>query len=829
MVCLVRADHSAPVVAVQIWVRTGSMHEGKYCGSGLSHYVEHMIFKGTELRRAGDISREISDAGGFINAYTAQDRTVIYATLPSKSWKTAVDVLVDAMFNAMFPEDEWEREKEVILREFAMGRDDPNRVINKLLWRTAFVEHPARYPVIGEEELFRSVGREELMEYFRSRYVPENMIAVVVGDVDESEVERELRRLCGSVRRAFNAPVVLPAEPRQVSARSVRQKGPWKISRVECTYHTVPFTHEDVPALDVLSEVVGGGRSSRIAVALKEEQKIVHSISAWSYTPREFGLFGISAIFDPDNEAAVTAAIQQQVELWRTKELDQEEVRKAVRILTVRELSRLQDMGGQANSYAAGEFYANAPGFSVTYLRRLNEVTTLTLKDVAARYLSVENRTVALLVPESPGSEREAPAVSHTDVGEVTKVLLPNGVPMIIREDHRLPFVHICAAFGGGLLSEDEMNNGIGKLMSEMMVRGTGNRSSESIALETDQLGASLWSFSGRNSFGLQGRCLSSDLVEFFDLYADCLLDSRFPREEVEKQKSVLLEAIEQQYESPMYMAQESLAAIIHTNHPYRWSELGTKERVSGLTESDLEAHYGRHVTTGNVVIAVFGDIDPVHAREIVWKRLQHLRPGPTAVRGPTPQIPQLPARVVIPADKEQTIFLAGYPGVSVDDPVADVLAVLSRAMSGLSSDLAMEIRDKRGLVYYVGAYNRAGVDPGVFAIYAGLKQEHLEELEHLVDKEIQRLANEGLRGEEIERAKRQIIASYEMSLQNNDGYALESALNELYGLGYDYGETTKARIDAISVEDVKRAVSSILAATKKAVSVLIPSGEREE
>lgn len=829
MVCLVRADHSAPVVAVQIWVRTGSIHEGKHSGSGLSHYVEHMIFKGTSRRGAGDISKEISDAGGFINAYTAHDRTVIHATIPSESWQTAVDVLVDAMLNATFPEDEWEKEKEVILREFAMGRDDPNRVIDKLLWRTAFVEHPSKYPVIGEEDLFRSVGRDALLDYFRTRYVPENMITVVVGDVDVDEVEGELRRLCGAAPRAVNPPLVLPEEPRQASSRSARKAGSWKISRVEWSYHTVPFTHKDVPALDVLSEVAGGGRSSRMVVELKEKRKLVHSVHAWSYTPRELGLFGISATFDPENEAAVTGAIQEQVELWQKKKFDNDEVRKAVRILSVREMSRLQDMGGQANSYAAGEFYAHDPRFALTYLRRLGEVNAASLKDVAARYLNAENRTIALLAPESEILENVKPRKSSDDDTATTKVLLPNGVPLIVREDRRFPFVHVCAAFRGGLLSEHEKNNGIGKLMSELMVRGTGRRTSESIALEVESLGADLRSFSGRNSFGLQGRCLSSDFEAFLELYADCLLDSRFPRDEVEKQKTVQLAGIQQQFERPMYLAQESLDAIIHTNHPYRWSELGTKESVSGIKSSDLRAHYGRHVVAGNAVIAVFGDIDPERAKMMVWQRLRRLRPGAGRVVGRKPQEPELPARIALSAEKEQTIFLAGYPGVAVSDPRADVLSVLSRAMSGLSSELAMEIREKRGLVYYVGAYHRSGLDPGSFTIYAGLKREHLEELELLVDREIRRITEKGLSEEEFARAKRQIIASYEMSLQNNDGSALDSALNELYGLGYDYGESTKARIDAITAEDVRNAAISILAPERKAVSVVMPAGDIEK
>ena len=124
---LLKEDHSAPVVAIQVWVGAGSIYEDEHLGCGLSHFVEHMIFKGTPTRSPGDISRQISDVGGDINAYTAHERTVFYVKLPSHGWRAGLDVLSDAVMHASFPEDEWQREQEVILREFAMGRDDPLR------------------------------------------------------------------------------------------------------------------------------------------------------------------------------------------------------------------------------------------------------------------------------------------------------------------------------------------------------------------------------------------------------------------------------------------------------------------------------------------------------------------------------------------------------------------------------------------------------------------------------------------------------------------------------------------------------------------------------
>jgi zinc protease len=482
MVCLLKEDRSAPVVALQIWVGTGAVHEEQYLGAGLSHYMEHMIFKGTPTRGPADISRQIDDAGGEINAYTAQDRTVFYADLPSKTWRVGIDVLSDAVMNAALPEEEWEREKDVILREFAMGRDNPDRELSKLLWSTAYREHPYRVPVIGYEDVFRAMTRDDLSTFFRRHYVPDNMITVMVGDIDADEVEAYVRHAFAGFTRRPRAPVTLPAEPPQMTPRFARHTGPYQVSRLQWAYHTVPLNHPDAAALDVLASIVGQGRSSRLSRKIKEELRLVHDIDAWSYTPKDPGLFGISAVFDPTNETAVIEAIQKEIEAWTRAPFAGEEIEKAKRMTLVNELDGLQTMSGQASSYAAGEYYAGNPRFAEYYLANLEHVTPDLLRDVARRYLRTENRTIAMLSPAMPGETRSEQRVDEPGI-RLSLATLTNGIRLIVREDHRLPFVYICAAFGGGLLSEKEDNNGVTQLMSELLTRGTARRSADDIAL----------------------------------------------------------------------------------------------------------------------------------------------------------------------------------------------------------------------------------------------------------------------------------------------------------------------------------------------------------
>ena len=821
-VCLVKEDHSAPVAAVQIWVGSGAVNEGEYLGAGLSHFVEHMIFKGTPTRPVGEITKEINDAGGEINAYTAQDRTVFHATLPGKNWQVGFDVLADAVMHASFPKNEWARERKVILRELAMGKDNPDRQVYELMSDTAYRVHPYRVPVIGYEDVFKSATRDDLVKYFRRNYVPDNMIVVVVGDVNAADVEAHLRDTFKAFTRKFGHAEPLPTEPPQIAPRFARESGAYQVARLLWVYHTVALNDPDAAALDVLANIVGAGRSSRLVKKIREEQKLADEISAWSMTPKDPGLFGFNATFNPTNEAALLSAIQEEVDGWAAGGFSNDELDKAKRAVLVDELDGLQTMDGQADSYGSGEFYAGDPSFSERYLENVQAVDAGKLKEVVQRYLIPAHRTLVVLSPqESAQAVSTAPtAAAGTDVQKIT---LASGIPLIVREDHRLPFVFFCAALKGGLLSETAGNNGITRLMSDMLTRGTTAHTAQEIAQTVERLGGSLSPFCGRNSFGLQAFCLSQDADTFMALFSDCLLNSTFPADETDKQKMVQLSSIQQQREQPFFVAEEALRQALYPNHPYRWDPEGTRESVQGLNRDALEEHYRRQLVRSNLVFSIFGDITKQQAQELAERYLSEIPNGPVPQFASATPCPSLPCRAKRREPKEQTILLIGYPGVDLKDPRVDALTLIENALSGLSSDLGIAVREKRGLVYYVGAFDRPATEPGLFALYAGAREETAGEVEKLMDDETARLAKKGLRDDEIDRAKKQILAAQDMSLQDNGALAQTCALNELYGLGYNYSFTMEQRIQAITADRVREAAASIFKPALRAVSLVLP------
>lgn len=822
LVCLVKEDRSAPVCSVQIWVATGSIHEQEFLGGGLSHYLEHMLFKGTTNRGVGVVTREIDEAGGMINAYTSYDRTVYYCNLPSKNWRVGVDVLSDCVMNASLPADEWKREQDVIVREMAMGEDDPHRVLHKMLFSTAFREHPYRHPVIGYEEVFRAMSRDDLSNYLHRRYTPDHMLAIVVGDVAGAEVEATLRRTFAGFKRKASAPVVIPREPAQIAPRVARKTGAYNVARLGYAFHTVALNHADAPALDVLAAITGQGRSSRLYHDIKETRQLAHEIDAWSFTGKEAGMFGVSATYDPDKEPELTRAIDGQIESWCRGEFTKAEVAKAQRQVLVNELGGLQTMSGQAASYGNGEFYTGNPRYAEFYLEQVQTVTPDKLREVARRYLTVPNRSLVLLTPETTRATNAVSAAAAPG-GDVRLRTLSNGIRLIVREDHRLPFVSFSAVMGGGLLSESGENNGITQLTADLLTRGTARHDAEEIARRFETLGASLAAFSGRNSFGLNAHCLTENTDEIFGLFAECLLKPSFPAAELDKQRVVQIANIREQHEKPMFVAQQALRETLFPDHPYRWDPNGSEASLGNIGRDDVAAHYARLASAGNLVLSVFGDIAADRAAALAEKFFAALpENGRPALTNAAPR-PALPARVERAQQKQQAIVLIGFPGLDLRDPRNDALAVLQRAMSGLSSDMMMEIRDKRGLAYYGGAASMSGMQAGMFMLYCGTRPDVVPQVEQLMREQMTRATSQGLRDEEWKRAREQLIAEQAMDLQDNGGLAQSCAINELLGLGYLHEFERPARLQELTAEQIRGIAAALMQPAREAVAIALP------
>jgi zinc protease len=803
---IVQEDRSAPVASVQVWIETGSIHEDRHLGAGISHLLEHMLFKGTPTRGASEFAQRIQAAGGYINAYTSFDRTVYWIDITAKGVATALDLLSDAVMNSTLPPDEYVKEQEVIRREFAMGNDDPDRVASQTLFATAFREHPYRHPIIGHLDVFNALSRDEVMAYYKARYVPNNMFFVVVGDVDAAAVRTQLAEIFAKHPRVSLPPVFIPAEPAQLGRREAHTEFATELTRLHLTWHVPSAAHPDIPALDVAAMVLGSGRSSRLYKKLREDLALVHSADAWCYAPGQCGLFGVDAILDPAHRPAVEAEILRLIADLRDGGVTERELAKARKASLSHQLQSVTTMRGRASDLGSNWLIARNLDFSRDYLDAVQRVTAADLRRVLATHLTDRNLTVVSVNPTGSLAKTDAVTAIQT-AGDIQKFDLPNGLRLLVREDPRLPLVSMCASFKAGLLAETAADNGITRLLARVLVKGTHTRTAEQLADEIEELGGALGSDAGNNSLSVSVSVMRPDLRAGLGLLADVLLHAILPEKALAREKDAQLAGIKAEDEEITVIARHLLRENLFGPHPYGLRGSGTPESVARLTRDDLLAFRDRHLCARNGVLAIFGDVRADEIRALVEDALAPLPAGEPAFTT-VPEPPALPAsrEVELIEEKEQAVLMVGFPGIDIHSPDSAALDLLDEACSDLGSRLFVRIREEMGLAYFVGSSHLSGLARGMFVFYLGTDPAKLTAVKAALHEEIAKLARDGLTAEEVSRAREKSLGQMEIRHQSNGAFAYQAALNELYGLGHSHHLTQRRQLEALTTEQIAAA-----------------------
>jgi len=808
---IVEEDHSAPVASVQAWVDTGSIDEGKWMGAGLSHILEHMLFKGTDKRKGGDIARQIQDQGGYINAYTSYDRTVFWIDVPSSGVREAVDIVADAMMNSTLPKDEYAKEQEVIRREFAMGFDDPDRQSSLLMLRTVFSESPFKNPVIGYLDIYNKLTRDDVMEYYKARYVPNNLTFVVVGDVDAQQIRDQIEEAFKDQPRRAVAPAYIPSEPEQIGRREAHEEFPTELTRLSLAWRIPGLTHPDTPALDLLGSVLGSGRSSILNQTLREKLQIVHAVDAGMFSLQTDGVFVIDAMSDPDKRAEVEKQALAIVEQVKKNGVSQADLDKARRAMLSSQISGLSTVRGKASDLGGNWLLTRNTNFSKDYLDAINRVTTADLQRVAKEYLREDRLNVTSLNPIGSLEKKEKEEVK-AEKSEVQKFVLPNGLRLLVREDPRLPLVSVIANFRGGLLAETPENNGITRLLARTMIKGTKTRSAAQIAQQIESAGGRIGADSGNNSFSASVEVMKPDLGLGLDILSDVLKNPTFPEGEIALEKQAQLAAIKEEDEKPVRVAGNLMRRKLFGAHPYALRNSGSVEGTTKITQKDLQAFHDEYVTGGNGVIAVFGDVKADDVRKQVEKYFGALPAGKLMLTdAPKPPALEQSVSVTENRNKQQAVIMIGYPGADITSPDRTALELIDEASNDLSSRFFDRIREQLGLAYYVGAQGFFGISPGFFLFYLGTDPGKVDPVMAAFQDEIAKLAKDGLTAEELERAKKKLLGSEAIRDQSNAAFAASVAGNELLGLGYDNYRKRQQEIEAVTLEDTKRVAQKYL------------------
>ncbi len=834
-------NHAAPVVAFQMWVKVGSRNE-RDDEAGISHVFEHMLFKGTEKRGVGEIARAVETAGGNINAWTSFDQTVYHLALASRYFDTGLDVIADAIQNSSFDADELAREAEVVLEELKRSEDDPGRMVSRKLFETAYRVHPYRRPVIGYEETFKQLSREHILNYFHQWYRPNNMSLIVVGDFRTEAVLPKIVEAFENFAPGAPASHVIPAEPVQERMHGEVLRRESNLTRLSMGYHIPGVRDERNPAFDLLSMILGQGETSRLYREVKRKRELVYGIGAYAYTPYDPGLLFVSAQLDSSHVEEAVSEILKQVQRLRVEPVSAEELSRAKLNVESDLIGDKQTMQGQSRQYGYYETIFGDPLHEGKYLSAIASVTAGEIMDVARHYLRPENLTLSLLLPpdqrqdlnrkgllalaakESRRAEKAFRPVDPDEGVVPRKVVLPNGIRLIIKENHAVPTVSVKVAFLGGQRYEDDETSGIYNFIARTLDRGTFKRTAEEISAEIENMAGGLSGFSGRNSFGADLKVLSRYFGQGMNLLADVILNPAFSGEEVDKVREDILAAIKQEDDVLSKRAGNLFRRLLFKTHPYRLRQLGNPDTVKSITGEMLQQTYRNSVSPEGMVIAVVGDVTSESVVSKVEALFGTMEKRPVTV----PTIPQegpvaMPREGVEIVDRQQAHMVLGFAGTAVSSKDRYPLSVMANVLAGQGGRLFTELRDKKSLAYVVTAFSQAGVDPGYVATYIACSPSKLEEAEAGIMAELRRIRDEEVSAEEMERAKQNLIGSFEIELQTNGAVASVMVFDELYGNGFDAYRKYADRIEKVSTKDVRKAARDYLDLNRYVLSVVKP------
>ncbi len=819
---IVREDHTAPVVSVQAWCMAGSIHEGRWLGAGLSHLLEHMLFKGTTSRPGSRIDQEVQEAGGYMNAYTSFDRTVYHIDVPNTGARVAIDILCDIMQHASLPADELAKEQDVIRREMDMNVDDPGRRSSRRLFETAYLKSPYRCTVIGYPDIFNELKPADVVAYYQEKYAPNNVFYIVTGDIENAAVIAQIRAAYEKSKARPQPAIALTEEPRQTAPREIIEEAPVELGHLHFAWHIPELRHPDVAALDVLAVLLGHGRSSRLFLEVREKQGLVNHADAWTYSPGNPGLFGMSALVDADKFTGAREAMLAELERMKSSPVSAAELEKAVKQFLSGTLSARKTMQGQAQDLGGSYLAANDLNFSERYLAAIRRVTPADLQRVARHYLTTENRTLYALLPAGSAPKVTVESDRSTQ-SPVQKLTLANGLRLLIKEDHRLPFVEIRAVFQGGVLVETPADNGVTQLTGRMLLKGTHKRSAEAISSEIESVGGSIDSYGGNNSFGVNAEVLREDFALALEMVSDVLLNPSFPEAALDREREVQVAQILAQKDNLLKSAGAAMRRALFGEIGYGLDALGNEESLGRIHVADVRAFHQKLAVPNNCVLAIFGDIRSADAKEAVEKAFGAWQPAKAKLFEHLRHSPEIHSikRVSDSRDKKQAVLVIGFRGTTVHDPDRYPLELLQESCSDLGSRLFLRIREQLGLAYYVGAQHAPGLLPGHFAFYAGTMPAKVDVVEQEILRETELLRTDGLTEAELKRGKAKIIGQRKIARQDLGGLAMTAALDELYGLGYAHSDSEDALYEAVTLDQIKAVARKYLTPGSMVISLV--------
>ncbi len=848
---LTKEVHTAPVVSVQVWYKVGSRNEVKG-ENGISHQLEHLMFKGTTDRPV-QFGRLFSALGSQFNAFTSYDETAYFGTVQRDKLEALLTLEADRMENSLVGTEQLKSEKRVVISELQGYENSPGYRLDRAVMRDAFPTRAYGLPVGGTKSDVEKFTVEQVRNYYQTYYSPENATLVITGDFATEPVLKVVKETYGKLAKRGKEDTgiqgnVTPFSPVATTTKKapIVLKQPGSAALLQAVYPLPDIKHPDVPAIDVMDAILTGGRSSRLYQALVESG-LASSVSGGAAELIEPGWYEISATAAPGQELGkIAQGLQESLGKLQQEPVTTEELDRAKTQLQASYILGNQDITSQATQLGYNQTIAGDYHFIEQYLAAIAKVTPSQVQQVAKTYLNPANQTIGFFEPTQPdgkpgtssaGSGRTVenfspgkpvdpaelakylpPTTSATDSGKQSlpeEFTLNNGLRVLLLGDRSLPTINLSGQINAGTEFDGNQKAGLANLTAINLMNGTQTKNALTLAKTLEDRGAGLSFSASREGVSVSGEGLSANLPILIQTLADVLQNATFPADQLELSRQRDLTSLKIQLDDPRGLGRQVFQqAIYPENHPFH--SFPTAESLKSITRDDLLGFYQTHYRPDGTTIALVGDFDPVQVKALLnqsFGKWQNTGKPPVLKISSVP-FPQTLTRLnkVIPGKTEAVTYI-GYNGISRKDPRYYAALVLNQILGGdtLSSRLGTEVRDRQGLTYGIYSGFAAGINPGPFLIQMQTAPGDTQKAIASTLALLKQLREQGVTEAELNTAKRSITNSYPVDLANPSDVSSIILENAVLGLSRSEIREFPQQIQAVTMAQIQKVIENLI------------------
>ncbi len=859
-------DHRLPMVAVNLWYHVGAANEvaGR---TGFAHLFEHMMFEGSKHVPTNAHNSLLEAAGASdINGSTDFDRTNYYETLPSNQLELALWLESDRMgyLPDQLNQANLSRQQDVVRNERRERLENsPYGVVEEGLFHQIFPkEHPYYGRIIGSHSDIQAAKLEDVRNFFKLYYAPNNASLAIVGDFDAEKARALVEKYFGPLKRGEEVPKIKAHTPPITSERRAVFQDNVQLPRVYMGWLTSPIFKPGDAEADLAATVLGGGKSSRLYQKLVYEKQIALDVSVNQQSLILGSLFEVQATARPGVKPEdLEKAIDSELEVFRKTGPTAAELARARNVLESRIIAGLETLGGDGgvadrlNSY---NHYLGTPDFLATDIARYENASIEAVQAFAQGQLSANQRVVVYGVPgkQDLGAEVPTPKAEQKGVaknggepvnadaewrkdapkpGPASALHLPvpgkfklsNGLTVLYSERPGLPLVaaNLVLHAGSGINPVDRP--GLASITARMLQQGTTTRSALQIADRAADLGATLNSGAGTDTTGISTRSLSRNFPDALELLADVALHPSFPQAEIERVRSERLTWIVQEKDEPSALATRVLTGALYgPRHTYGYPDIGTTESIKAISREDLVHFWQQNYFPGDAALVVTGNIKLAALKPLLEKQFSAWKPGrPAPAAVGSPETTDAKLILVDRPGAPQTTLVCFSMGLQRSTPDYVPVEVMNTDLGGLfSSRINMNLREAHGYTYGAGSafvYHRA---PGPFLVFSDVRTDVTAPATTEIFNELKRMRETQMTPAELLLSKDSIARSLPGRFERGTEAAGTFAELFTYDLPLDYFSTLPERINAVTVEQAQAMAQKYIQPEK---TIVLAVGDR--